>query len=104
MNKSLNFFYENFERLDEKSTKTEEELEKLEYGRRENLEIHRIPHTEHESTKEIVKKWLKLLKVKLEDRDISTSHHHFVNNSFPSNHKFTNNRSAKLKLKMNIYQ
>jgi len=61
MNKTMNFFYENFKRLDEKSTKIEEELEKLEqYGRRENIEIHGIPQTEHESTKEIVKRWLKL--------------------------------------------
>jgi len=34
-------------------------------------------------------------KLKLEDRGISTFRRLFMNNSFPSNHKFTNNRSAQ---------
>ena len=64
--------------FNKKQIKIEEDLERLEpSGRRKNLEIHGIPFTQNEKTNEIVKKVTNVLKVKLEDKDISTSHRIF---------------------------
>ena len=56
----------------EKETILRDELEQ--YGRRDNLEIHRIPVSPNENTNEIIKKVAQKLNVRLLDSDISTSH------------------------------
>ena len=64
-----------------------EELDQ--YGRRENLEVHGIPWSQNENTNAIVKKMAEFLKVKLDDKDVSTSHRLYPNN------KLTGNRPSK---------
>ena len=73
------------EMLNKKQIKTEKDLECLEqYGRREDLEIHDIPFTQNEKTNEIVKKVANVLKVTIEDKDISTSHRIFNDSKYPA--------------------
>ena len=74
LNNDISDLTKKIELFNKKQIKTEKDLERLEqYGRRENLEIHGIPFTQNEKTKEIVKKVANVLKVKLEGEDISTS-------------------------------
>ena len=60
-----------------------EELDQ--YGRRENLEVRGIPWSQNENTNAIVKKVTESLKVKLDDKDISTLHCLYPNNKLISN-------------------
>ena len=69
---------ENFDQINKRLSQTEKELEQLaQYGRLENLEIHGVPMTENENTKQIVMKVAEELKVRLTENDISTSHRLF---------------------------
>ena len=73
---------------------TEEQIDALEqYGRLENLEINGIQMTNNENTNEIVKKVVKLLKVEVGDRDISTSHRLFNQQQTFGSHKFYANNN-----------
>ena len=72
---NINFLNGKIASLNDKQNTTEQQLDGLEqYGRRENLEIHGIPESRNESTNNIVKRIAEKLKLKLSDRDISTSH------------------------------
>ena len=62
--------------INNRQIETELPLDQLEqYGRRENLEIHGIPVTKNENTKQIVKDLAISLNVELDDTHISTCHH-----------------------------
>ena len=79
-----------YDKLDKNQSKIEVQLEELDqYGRRENLEVHGIPWSQNENTNAIVKKVAESLKVKLDDKDISTSHRLYPNN------KVIDNRPSK---------
>ena len=59
--------------INKQQIKTEENLERLEQCcRRKNLEIYGILFTNNEQTNDIAKNVTNMLKVKLEDKDIST--------------------------------
>ena len=75
-----------YDKLDKNQSKIEVQLEELDqYGRRENLEVHGIPWSQNENTNAIVKKVTESLKVKLDDKDISTSHRLHPNNKLIGN-------------------
>jgi len=66
--------------LNSKFNSTELKLDGFEqYGRRENLEIHGVPLKNGENTNDIVMKLAENLNVKLDNRDISTSHRLLTN-------------------------
>ena len=66
---------ESFDKLDKNQSKIEVQLEELDqYGRRKNFEVRGIPWTQNENTNAIVKKMAESPKVKLDDKDISTSY------------------------------
>ena len=78
LNKKIGLF-------NKKQIKTEKNLKCLkQYGCRENLEIHGIPFTQNENTNKMVKKVANVLKVKLEDKDILTSHRIFNDSKLSS--------------------
>ena len=61
--------------INNRQIETELQLDQLEqYGRRENLEIHGIPVTKNENTRQIVKDLAVSLNVELDDTDNSTCH------------------------------
>lgn len=82
LNSSISRLNKNYDQINKRLTTTENDLERLEqYGRRENLEIHGVPFTKNEDTNKIVLKVAEELKVRISDKDISTSHRLFNNAS-----------------------
>ena len=79
---------------------TASDLDKLEqYGRRNNLEIHGIPYQKDKDTNQIVKKVASMLKVKLENSEISTSHRLFDANNLSRlniNYHHSSNRNPSI--------
>ena len=87
-------FIKKIEIFNKKQIKTED-LERLkQYGHRENLEIHGIPFTQNKKTNEIVKE-ANVLKVKLEDKDISTSQRIFNDSKLSSRFGQFETRNSK---------
>ena len=77
---------ESFDKLNKNQSKIDVQLEELDqYGRRENLEVRGIPWTQNENTNAIDKKKAESLKLKLDDKDISTSHQLYLDNKLIGN-------------------
>ena len=82
------------------------------YGRCKNLEVHGIPWSQNETTNAIVKKVAESLKVKLDDKDISTSHRLYPNNKLIGNRpnkrqnpdQFAYKNSTQTKAELNLNQ
>ena len=102
-----------YDKLDKNQSKIEVQLEELDqYGRCENLEVHGIPWSQNENTNAIVKKVAisLLYKVKLDDKDISTSQRLYPNNKFignrpskrPNPDQFAYKNSTQTKAELNL--